>query len=92
MDNGTDLSKIVDLIMKNPEIIERIKDLKNESEAMTNKANESARDDNDIHKGQISSKRCALLSALKPYLSPKRGKAIETMLSAIEVLDLIKGG
>ena len=92
MDNGNDLSKIIELIMKNPDIIEKIKDLKNESDAINHKSTETATNANGIHTQQNSSRRCALLSALKPYLSPKRGKAIETMLSAIEVMDLIKGG
>ena len=95
MDNGTDVSKIVELIMQNPDIIDRIKALKNESEAGgkvdTTENPKPAADTSVLHKKRCPSKRSALLCALKPYLSEKRGKAIDTILSVIEVLDLIKG-
>ena len=95
MDNGTDVSKIVELIMQNPDIIDRIKALKNESDIDgKDGANENPKpsaNTSAIHKKCGPSKRSALLCALKPYLSEKRGKAIDTILSAIEVFDLIKG-
>ena len=96
MSNGTDISKLVELIMSDPDLMNRIKSLKEGSE----------RDDEDrkieptiadatreIHsKGGHKGRRGALLCALKPYLSKDRGKAIDTMLTALEVFDLIKGG
>jgi hypothetical protein len=95
MDNGTDISKIVELIMQNPDIIDRIKKLKNESESGgeggTKETPKPSADSVGLHKKHGSAKRSALLCALKPYLSEKRGRAIDTVLSVIDVFDLIKG-
>jgi hypothetical protein len=94
MDNGMDISKLVELIMQNPDIVERIKSLKNESESVSakEKAEPENADSGGLHKKRNATRRGALLAALKPYLSEKRSKAIDTMLSAIDVFDLIKGG
>ena len=94
MDNGMDISKLVELIMQNPDIVERIKSLKNESDSVSVKEDSepAIAEKTVLHKKRNTERRGALLSALKPYLSEKRGKAIDTMISAIDVFDLIKGG
>ena len=93
----TDLSKIVSLIMENPKLIEEIRALGEKSEiksevSETNKTEEKSDTpplipDND--KSSIS-KRKALLSAIKPYLSKERGRAIDSMISITEILDMMR--
>ncbi|MBE6635840.1 MAG: hypothetical protein E7617_06570 [Ruminococcaceae bacterium] len=118
MDGAPDISKIIGLIMENPDIIEKIRTLadgsgsNNEVSADTyekqekdvtstesvSKAEEitavSASESKDIlpksaFKGD-KKRRTALLCALKPYLSDERSRAIDTMLSVMEVIDLMK--
>jgi hypothetical protein len=35
-------------------------------------------------------KRKDLLTAIKPYVSPERGKAIESMMSIVDIIDMIR--
>ena len=95
-----DLSKIVGLIMENPEIIEKIKELSSKSEAASdskesapeNKSSEAVSEQPPISTA-VSSKRAKrkeLLYALKSYVSEERGRAIESMLSIADILDLMK--
>lgn len=98
----TDLSKIVNLIMQNPELIEQIKKLSegNEEESVEAPVTEERtaapppvekevsasteiRDDGKI-------RRRELLSALKPYVSKERGRAIDSMMSIADVLDVMR--
>ncbi len=111
MDGMADISKILGIIMENPEIIEKIKDLaatsKNEdtkeaSESAAVKISDAPESDlpKDVDNTSIETsakpavntkkKRHDLLCAIKPYVSEGRGKAIDTMLSVIDVLDIMK--
>lgn len=95
-----DLSKIVGLIMENPEIIEKIKELNSKSdtesdikESEKEKAEkETSVEDTPIIAPESSkrTKRKELLNALKAYVSEERGRAIESMLSIADILDLMK--
>ena len=97
-DNIPDISGIVKMIMSNPSLISEIS-------AMVNKAPETKveavegegevtlteTEDSAVNTPLEKSKsRKELLAALKPYLSEKRGRAIDSMLSVAEVLSVIK--
>lgn len=101
---GLDLSKIVGLIMENPKLIEEISNLaKNgsdttsepqmpvEAEKKEPQASENATPavtyaDTKPRK----SRRNELLCAMKPYLSSERAKALDSVLTIAEILDLMK--
>ncbi len=104
----TDLSKIVNLIMENPKLIEEIKNLgaeRNEAEkaapviqditvAETETAVEAERKvtyesvSSDTSANHI--RRKDLLLALKPYVSEERGRAIDSMMSIADILDMMR--
>ena len=112
MNENNDISKIIGVIMENPDLIERIKLLaaeKNVPESQSvsvveeipktfkqpnlpeEKQPEAKVESND-HEGKRESKkkRTELLYALKPYLSNERSRAVETMLSVMDILDIVK--
>lgn len=95
-----DLSKIVNLIMENPALIEQIRALANSESPPADENKESEGEVAEVaavpptYKPESSAtrqRRTHLLSALKPYISPERGKAIETMIGIADALDAIKG-
>lgn len=99
----TDLSKIVNLIMENPKLIEEIKSMTSgaseRSEETVNKepeaifeaeATETVKEANAPISRSEKVRRKELLCALKPYVSPERARAIDSMLSVAEILDMIK--
>ena len=98
----TDLSKIVNLIMENPKLIEEIRTLtekkqdeKEDSEPTEATPTEERKEDSapviNVSTGSVDkSRRRELLSALKPYVSKERAKAIDSMLSIADVLEIMK--
>ena len=99
MSGGTDISKIISLIMENPELIEKIKALRDQSEKSEKEETAKIKEEetaavsaDPLHTGTDKKRRDTLLCALKPYVSPNRAKAIDSMLNAIEVFNLIRGG
>ena len=106
IDGNGDISKMMGLIMENPEIIEKIKSLmkekqSDETDGQTQKSESikpkeepvsatSERTDDTYKKQSSKKRRNELLSALKPYVSSERSRAIDTMLSVIEVIDIMK--
>ena len=110
MDSLPDISKILGIIMENPEIIEKIKNLSLKESAASaptvavgeiEDANETPAEEKSesdtatpVYAPQSirtnKKRRHDLLCAIKPYVSDGRGKAIDTMLSVIDVLDIIK--
>ena len=100
-----DLSRIVSLIMQNPELIRQIEDL-----AKQDKENEIPENERALpptQKEEMESvptaalplqnakreKRTRLLSALRPYVSEKRSKTLDTLIGAMDLFDIIgKGG
>ena len=111
-----DLGKMIDLIMKNPDLIAQIKELsaKNtseESDSPTEEASaaEKSEKDDEVIKSQSDestviaapstkhteisqskARRNELLRALKPYVSGERGKAIESMMTIADILDMMR--
>ena len=109
-----DLGKIIELIMKNPELISKIRELADgggessvpiESADVTVDGNETIAEQNDGDTAEEAaaipkieapadtgerSRRNELLRALKPYVSSERGKAIESMMTIADILDLMR--
>lgn len=99
----TDLSKIVNLIMENPKLIEEIKNLgakenATESEGVSITPEEEvppqkeaeAPASAELKENVNRLRRKDLLSALKPYVSEERSKAIDSMMSIADILDMMR--
>ena len=89
-----ELNKIVEMIMGNPELIEKIKAMGDASK-QTDTENKEAdvREAPKIEAPPISngrSKRSELLRALQTFLSDERKKSLETMMTIADVLDTVK--
>ena len=96
-----DLSRIVGLIMENPRLIEEIsslmkKDSDAEEKPITHEAElpeitgNAAEDSPPSDTAERAQRRSRLLGALKPYLSKERARAIDSMISISEMIDLMK--
>ena len=95
-----DLSKIVGLIMENPNLIAEIRALAEKSDGTGEKADapeKTGAEEVSAIKAQPTreptrsgAKRRELLLALKPYLSSERGKAVDQMLSLGDILDMMR--
>ncbi len=95
-----DLSKIVSLIMENPKLIEEIKGLAEEKNEPVNENTENTERQAQASEvlgatyepvqNAVKLKRRDLLSALKPYVSEERGRAIDSMMSLSDIFDMIK--
>lgn len=102
-----DVSKIIELIMKNPQLISEIKELADKDKqevtavAKAEEPPDSPRESTqekepknteEYGTGDIGKKRRSeLLRALKPYVSNERQKAIESMVSIADILDMMRG-
>lgn len=117
---GIDMSKIIGIIMENPDLISKIRSLADNSEENTNQVSASpeAADDKSYNadtepppsaenKAEAADsvstvgsakdnsllkrkKRNELLCALKPYVSSQRASAIDTILSVVDVFEILK--
>ena len=94
-----DLSKIVSLIMENPKIIEEINGLTRATE----EAEEASGVESESTPPEINTvtdtytkespgraRRRDLFLALKPYVSEGRSRAIESMMSIADILDMMR--
>ena len=101
--SDNDLSKIIGLIMENPKLIEEIKNLaskdKSEEEAVIITENQASTEDPIQASVEPTfapseslnrKKRRELLFALKPYVSEGRSKAIDSMMSIADILDMMR--
>ena len=98
----TDLSKIVNLIMENPKLIEEIRSLTEKSQDTEDEAERTDAEPAEKKPKEAApvmtspspaigkSRRRELLSALKPYVSKERARAIDSMLSIADVLEIMK--
>jgi hypothetical protein len=101
-----DLSKVIGVIMENPALIEQIsnltKQVSSEStqgvstdmpEQTVEKVEQAEQKSTPTYSPNVTprSNRAQLLGALKPYLSEERAKAIDSMISISEVLDMMRG-
>jgi hypothetical protein len=94
----SELSKIVSAIMENPELIEKIKSLvpNEEKENVSSEAPVTEQSDVGVSPTYTSAQRYGgarrreLLFALKPYLSEKRAKALDSMMTLGDVLEIAR--
>ena len=100
-----DVGKVIGLIMENPQLIEQISNLAKRQtastdsdqsgEARTNVAIPNEASEQTVaatyqpNAGQRGN-RSQLLNALKPYVSSERARAIDSMMSIADILDLMK--
>lgn len=100
-----DLGKVIGLIMENPALIEQISNLAKqkpsenapEEQAM---ATEEVSLPKEVEEPAVQptyapvisqrNNRAQLLGALKPYVSKERAKAIDSMISIADILDMMK--
>ena len=86
-----DLSRIISVIMENPSLIEEISALaaKKDDEAAPDETMTTVAD-TETNSSALHGRREQLLSALKPYLSSERQKAIDSMMTFAEILDAVR--
>ena len=100
-----DLSKVISLIMENPALIEQISNLARQSSAEAKPEERKNVVEETVAQQEIEppkatptyappidqkSNRSRLLGALKPYVSEERAKAIDSMISIANILDMMK--
>ena len=88
-----DLSRIISVIMENPTLIEEISALaakKSDDEQSQATEGESAKAVAEAKPADLHGRREQLLSALKPYLSSERQKAIDSMMTFAEILEAVR--
>ncbi len=86
----TDLSKIVGMILENPELVEKIKGMADGAEKSEPREDVSEAAAPVTIPMRSKSRRSELLGALKSYLSEDRRKSLETMMVIADVLDTMK--
>ena len=96
MQSTPDLSKIVSLIMQNPELIEQISSLAKGDNESTPEPEEETAEVSVSEKAtepqatrNMRAHRHELLSAMKPYLSESRRTAIDSMASILDIIDVM---
>ena len=102
MQEAPDLSKIVSLIMQNPELISQISSLmkSGEESGETPAVAEDKKEEKVVAESSASApiqpphsqnkrRRKELLSAMKPYLSEHRQSAIDSMSSILDIIDVM---
>lgn len=95
---NVDISKVINIIMENPALIEQISSLVKQDEVQNEEAQPVSSSEKKEEVARPVSytppsdkaNRTRLLGALKPYLSSERAKAIDSMISIAEVLDMMK--
>lgn len=96
-----DVGKVISVLMENPALIAEISNLvnkeeKSESEEATPVIAEAEPRISEASlpistpTSSIRSNRTQLLGALKPYLSESRAKAIDSMMTIADIIDMMK--
>ena len=96
MQSTPDLSKIVNLIMQNPDLIQQISALASAEVEQTPEAVEEVVETQTPEQPistdngrNMRAHRHELLSAMKPYLSESRRTAIDSMASILDIIDVM---
>ena len=99
---GLDVSRVVSLIMENPQLIEQIANLAKAKEMPDNENKEPNESANGVATAETvatptysqpqpkSSNRSQLFGALKSYVSAERAKAIDSMLAIADIIDMMR--
>ena len=96
MSDTPDLSKIVNLIMENPSLIEEISALAKSSGAVDSGESAPVVDNTESISEPASAapkrslRRHELINAMKPYLSEKRGKTVDSVIAIADILELMR--
>jgi hypothetical protein len=100
-----DLSKVISLIMENPALVEQISNLAKSQTKQSETSLPAEQAEETISQEQVEEPKTAptyapimnhrnnrseLLCALKPYVSKERAKAIDSMISIVDILDMMK--
>ena len=98
-----DIGKVVSLIMENPQIIEQISSLAKKKESAEEEKKGEPTESSiteatssvpsapaHTNAGTSRGNRAQLLGALKPYVSEERAKAIDSMISIADILDMMR--
>ena len=98
-DSTPDLSKIIGVIMENPDIVKRISELA----SMNTKSQEADATVQPVSTDKVepvtnyisdeptsASKRRQLLGALRPYMNESRSRAMDSMMAIADVIDMMK--
>ncbi|MBO7196690.1 MAG: hypothetical protein J6V80_05140 [Clostridia bacterium] len=101
-----DIGKIIGLIMENPQLIEQISNLAKKQQPSTSEPEQINEVSAEVTvpieeasqvsaptyqpQSSIRGNRAQLLNALKPYISNERAKAIDSMMSIADILDVMK--
>ncbi len=93
-----DVGKIVGLIMENPQLIEQISALAKGSDTKLSESEpvsetpevQSVSADTYEPRRDGRNERARLLGALKPYVSGERAKAIDSMITIADILDVMR--
>lgn len=101
-----DLSKVIGLIMENPQLIEQIASLTKPKSETPPAVEEITEQDDEVSAAEEITEavaqptyapvinqrnnRAQLLGALKPYVSKERAKAIDSMISIADILDMMR--
>ena len=92
-----DISKVINIIMENPKLLDEIKSLASKEEEKTDTP-QASEEKEEVHTNapipqmppKSRSKRSELLDALKPYISNERKKAIESFVTIAEILEVMR--
>ena len=98
MASSPDISRIISLIMENPQLVEQISNL---AKSETNESKEEAQNPQESTSASVSAEpimdhnaksntRSQLLRAMKPYVNEERSKAIESMITIADILLSVK--
>ena len=103
MKETPDIGRIIQLIMENPSLVEEISRLASSDSENTASEAEAQPSPTSVEmteaptppptvrtEAPARAKRAQLLGALKPYVSAERAKAIDSMISVAEILDMMK--
>ena len=94
-----DISRVIGVLMENPEILEKISALvKGDDKAPevpappTEEKNAAIPTYTEaVLKGVKHSRRAQLLGALKPYVKSERAQAIDSVIAIADILDMMRG-
>ncbi len=101
MSDTPDLSRIINMILDNPRLVEEISRMAKSDATASPKTEDSEpasiaveenteKQDKSVSASAKAQKREMLISALKPYLSENRAKAIDSMVSVAQMLEIMK--
>ncbi len=98
MADTPDLSRVISMIMSNPRLVEEISEMAKgempqdaetpKSQEDTEKTEPASIEIKVPRVGRRHEQRAKLLGAMKAYLSPERARAVDTMMSILDILEM----